>query len=239
MNKWRDRQHATRDKLTDAHGVLVFPVTCHLSRVTQGFFSSLLGTTALWMALLSGCATTAPVDSLSSPPQAVPRLEGSYHQVRRGETLWRIAGSYGVGVQTLASANRLASAARLAVGQRLFIPLPAESARFVWPLRGTRVSAGASRGLEIAAPVGSFVRASRSGRVAVATSQLAGWGKTVILDHLDGYFTIYAGLDQIVVVPGASLRQGTPIGSLAHRPLHFEIRYGTRPHHAVALLPAY
>lgn len=198
-----------------------------------------LGTTALWMALLSGCATTAPVDYVSSPPQALPTLEGSYHQVRHGETLWRIANSYGLDAKTLASANRLASTARLALGQQLFIPLPPESTRFVWPLRGTRVSSSASRGLEIAAPSGSLVRASRSGRVAVATSQLAGWGKTVVLDHLDGYFTVYAGLDQIFSAPGASLRQGTPLGSLAHRPLHFEIRYGTRPSQTLALLPKY
>jgi murein DD-endopeptidase MepM/ murein hydrolase activator NlpD len=171
------------------------------------------------------------------PQQALPSLQGSYHRVRRGETLWRIAHSYGVDVETLARANRLPSASRLAVGQQLFIPLPPESSRFLWPLRGSLRAGGGSQGLEIAAPTGSLVRASRTGRVAVSTRRLSGWGKTVIVDHLDGYLTIYAGLDQILAGPGAAVRQGMPVGTLGSQALHFEIRYGASLKNALTLLP--
>ena len=188
--------------------------------------------------LLSGCATV-PVDEPMMPTAhaAIPPLQGSYHAVQRGETMWRIARAYGLDADALASANRLTSASPLRVGQRLFIPLPAESARFLWPVRGALRMGGGSHGIEIAAPEGSLVRASRSGRVAVATRQLSGWGTTVILDHLDGYLTIYSGLDHILVSPGAALRQGVPIGTLGSSALHFEIRYGNQPKNVLALLP--
>ena len=184
--------------------------------------------------ILSGCATTLPQQALP-PTQGVPSLSGSYHVVRRGETLWRMARSYGLGVERHAAVTRLPSARQLAVGQRLFIPLPAESGQFLWPVRGSTTAA--SHAIAIRAPSGSLVRASRSGRVAVATQRLNGVGKTVILDHLDGYYTIYGGLEQLFVSPGASVRQGLPVGSLGSRSLHFEVRYGVEPKSTLALLP--
>jgi murein DD-endopeptidase MepM/ murein hydrolase activator NlpD len=169
------------------------------------------------------------------PTQAIPSLHGSYHRVRRGETLWRIARSYGLSVETLASVNRLPSAQQLRVGQQLFIPIPPESPRFLWPVRGSVTAA--SHGITIRATSGSLVRASRSGRIAVATQRLSGWGKTVLIDHRDGYFSIYGGLAQLLVSPGSDVRQGIPVGSLGSGSLYFEIRYGLEQKSTLALLP--
>ena len=188
----------------------------------------------LCLVALSGCATAPPAE-IMPPAQAIPSLHGSYHRVRRGETLWRIARSYGLDVETLAAANRLPSARQLTVGQRLFIPIPPETPRFLWPVRGSATVA--SQGVAIRAPSGSLVRASRSGRVAVATQRLSGVGKTVLIDHLDGYFTIYGGLEQLLVSPGSYVRQGIPVGSLGSNSLHFEVRYGVEPKSTLALLP--
>jgi len=173
----------------------------------------------------------------ASLPSA-PMLEGSFHRVRRGETLWRIAHSYGLDPATLAAVNRISPTTTLIPGQRLFIPLPQESTRFLWPLRGSIGTSGASRGITIAAPPGSLVRAARSGRVAVVTRHLSGWGPTVVIDHLDGYLSVYARLHQVLVSPGSDLRQGTPLGSLGAGALHFEIRYGVIPKNPLALLPS-
>ena len=170
------------------------------------------------------------------PRQALPTLNGSYHQVRRGETLWRIARSYGLDPTALAAANRLRSN-QLEVGQKLFIPLPAETRRFLWPLRGSYGRSGAY-GVTIAAEAGSLVRATRSGRVAVAAHRLSGLGKTVVVDHFDGYLSVYAGLEEILVAPGSALRQGLPIGTAGSRPIYFEVRYGATPKDTLALLPA-
>ncbi len=193
---------------------------------------------ALGGALLSatGCATTAVAPTVRRP-EATQALQGSYHQVRPGETLWRIARFYGLGVDHLMAANRLASAQHLRVGQRLFIPLPQESNRFLWPLRGSLHTTGGWGVVEIGAPPGSLIRASRGGRVALAARQLAGFGKTVVIDHLDGYLTVYSRLAQLLVSPGTRLRQGTPIGLLGAQALHFEIRQGVGSRDAVALLP--
>ncbi|MHA7967426.1 LysM peptidoglycan-binding domain-containing protein [Paenibacillus sp. CAU 1782] len=49
---------------------------------------------------------------------------GSAHIVKSGETLWSIGQQYGVSIQELATANRLANPAQLAVGQSLVIPQP-------------------------------------------------------------------------------------------------------------------
>ncbi len=196
----------------------------------------------LFVLLLTGCATDATGPRSASgvnaaSRQALPSLQGSYHTVRRGETLWRIAHAYGLTPETLAAVNRLPSIKELAVGQRLFIPLPAESGRFLWPVRGSLRRTGTARGIEIAAAPGSLIRAARTGRVAVSTRQLSGWGKTVILDHYDGYLSVYAGLSQLLVTPGSDVRQGMPVGSLGPGALHFEIRYGASPRDTLALLP--
>ena len=200
----------------------------------------------LWSMVLAtslGCASISPVVSiapLTQPPPTVqsfpPPLHGSYYRVRAGDTLWQIARAYGLDARSLAQANHLSGTARLTVGQRLFIPLPHESQRFVWPVRGTPRKTTVTS-IEIVAPNGSAVRASRSGRVAVATRDLSGLGKTVIIDHLDGYLTVYAGLEQLLVPPGAFLHQGMPVGSLGANVLRFEIRYGASPRNTLALLP--
>jgi murein DD-endopeptidase MepM/ murein hydrolase activator NlpD len=179
-------------------------------------------------------ATAIPVATLE---QARQEPAGSYHQVQRGETLWRIARSYGVDVHAISSVNRLTNTDRLAVGQRLFIPWPAETERFLWPVRGTVKRFQASGGVEISAAPGTVVRASRRGVVAVAAQHLPGLGTMVVLDHLDGHLSVYAGMATLLVSPGMAVRQGEPVGHLNARALHFEIRYGTVPKDSLALLP--
>ena len=194
----------------------------------------------------SGCASRrAPVTSAlkTAPPSpTLPQAQGSYYQVQPGEGLWGIARDFGWDVNTLARVNRLSDPSQVKVGHQLYIPPPSPAARFLWPARGRVVpvkgaGGGAVRGLQIAAQQGSVVRAARTGRVAVAARELVGWGKTVILDHGDGYTSIYAGLDQLLVDPGMSVAQGNPIGKLGAEPLHFEIRRGTSAANPMQLLP--
>lgn len=201
-----------------------------------------LASGAAAIVMLSGCASTTLeygstgyVPTLP-PAQALPTLQGSTHTVKSGETLWRIARFYGLDVRTLASANRLPANGSVATGQRLFIPLPPESNRFLWPLRG-HSTLSHSGGIDVSAVPGTLVRASRTGRVAVAAARLSGWGNTVVLDHPDGTVTVYAGMGQLVVEPGVLLRQGMPVGTAGARPVHFEIRNGTKPANTPGLLP--
>ena len=75
---------------------------------------------SLLVVLSAGCATihrpVAPVASLPLAP------EGMAHVVGGGDTLWKIAQSYGVTVRDLMQANHLTDANHIDIGQRLFIP---------------------------------------------------------------------------------------------------------------------
>jgi len=89
-------------------------------------------------------------------------------------------------------------------------------------------------GLDIAAPKGTAVRAADSGLVTLSGPR-GGYGNLVIVDHLNGFETIYAHLDTVSVVSGRTILKGDILGTvgetgLATGPhLHFEIRArGTR-----------
>jgi len=115
------------------------------------------------------------------------------------------------------------------------------SQRFVYPLRGTlssgfgwrNVSVNGNRyhaGIDLAAPLGTPVRAARDGLVV-----RAGWwgtyGYVVVIDHGDGAETRYAHLSSFAVAAGDAVRQGDVIGAVGSTGastgphLHFEIRF--------------
>jgi murein DD-endopeptidase MepM/ murein hydrolase activator NlpD len=84
-------------------------------------------------------------------------------------------------------------------------------------------------GIDLAAPQGTPVLASRPGRVLLVES-ISGYGTTVLLDHGEGWQTLYAHLHAATVSSGAWLEQGQPLGTVgmtgsATGPhLHFELR---------------
>ena len=87
---------------------------------------------------------------------------------------------------------------------------------------------GKSDGLDIAAPAGSTVVAAGSGTVAAITQDADG-NSIVVIRHADGLLTVYAGIDQIAVERGQSVRRGQKIAVVkagASPFLHFETRRG-------------
>lgn len=85
-------------------------------------------------------------------------------------------------------------------------------------------------GIDIAVPVGSMVRASGGGTI-LQTGEHEAYGRFVLIEHPEGYQSMYGHLSRIVVVQGAPVRAGEVIGrsgdtgrsSAPH--LHFEIRH--------------
>jgi murein DD-endopeptidase MepM/ murein hydrolase activator NlpD len=86
-------------------------------------------------------------------------------------------------------------------------------------------------GLEILAPAGTVVRAVFSARVAFA-DRYGPYGRIVILDHGDRYYTVSGNLDSIDVKIGQDVGAGDRIGTVgddgAGSMLYFEVRHGSQ-----------
>ena len=97
-------------------------------------------------------------------------------------------------------------------------------------IRTARRPGSEGPGLEMFAPAGSVVRAVHAGRVAFADTYAA-YGRTVILDHGAGYYTVSANLASIEVEVGDDVPFGSRIGTVGGEDgaarLYFEIRVGT------------
>jgi len=87
-------------------------------------------------------------------------------------------------------------------------------------------------GIEFQAPSGTSVRAVGAGRVAFS-DRYGSYGRLVILDHGDGFYTAYGGLGNVEVRTGDELSAFARIGSIAagsggSAALYFEVRKGTK-----------
>ena len=67
------------------------------------------------------------------------------------------------------------------------------------------------QGIGIGAPIGTPVLSVRSGVVASATD-MGTWGPTIIVQHGDGYYTVYAHLSRLDVVANQRITDGEAIG---------------------------
>ena len=99
--------------------------------------------------------------------------------------------------------------------------------RYLYATGGT--AAAIHAGIDFAAPTGTPVVAAGRGRVVLAADREV-TGKTVVLEHLPGVYTVYMHLDSLSVAPGAVLERGARLGTvgstgLATGPhLHWELR---------------
>lgn len=88
-------------------------------------------------------------------------------------------------------------------------------------------------GIDIAASVGTPVRSVAKGRIDAANDDFEGIGGIVVVNHGDGYYTLYSHLSEVSVrsgqevVPGQVIGRVGEEGSLKGPILHFEVRKGT------------
>jgi murein DD-endopeptidase MepM/ murein hydrolase activator NlpD len=105
---------------------------------------------------------------------------------------------------------------------------------FIWPTTEQWLSGfdytSTHHGIDIAGQLDNPVFASDTGVVVYAGSNSNGYGNLVILDHGNGWQTVYGHLDQILVTCAQNVIQGQTIGLLGSTGnstgphLHFEIR---------------
>jgi len=120
------------------------------------------------------------------------------------------------------------------------------SKRLPWPVNGKVIRGFGEQptgkykvsvlnnGIDIAVPEGTEVRAVESGVVAFA-QWYTGAGKLVIIDHKNGFFSLYSHNSSILVTKGDSVEKAQKIalsgksGSAETPFLHFEIRRRGKP----------
>ena len=121
-------------------------------------------------------------------------------------------------------------------------PFPRLKGRLAWPVPGEierafgqrRGAGGASTGVLLSAREGTPVRAVYHGRVAFA-DWLHGLGLLLVVDHGDGYMSLYGHNDALLKEPGDWVRPGEPIaevgttGGRTSPALYFEIRHDGKP----------
>jgi murein DD-endopeptidase MepM/ murein hydrolase activator NlpD len=109
------------------------------------------------------------------------------------------------------------------------------SGSFGWPADNRSLSGNdfwsGHLGIDIAAATGAPIYAADSGVVVYASSISGGYGLMVMIDHGNGFHTLYAHLSQIVARCGSNAGRGQVIGYAGSTGnstgphLHFEIRY--------------
>lgn len=112
---------------------------------------------------------------------------------------------------------------------------PTGSGYFVWPANNHYLSgydySWWHQGLDISTQLGDPIYAVDGGVVIYAGWNTWGYGNAVIIDHGNGWHTLYAHLSQVNVACGQAVEQGAVIGqagSTGHSTgphLHFEMRY--------------
>lgn len=105
-----------------------------------------------------------------------------------------------------------------------------------WPLDGGWVSDSFisdrnHKGMDIAAPEGTEIYAAADGYVVSAGWNSGGYGNVVMIEHLDGYATVYAHMIAVYAGEGQYVTKGQLIGFVGNTGnsfgdhCHFEVRY--------------
>lgn len=197
-------------------------------------------------------------------------VDGALHVVQSGDTLSTIAAKYKVTTDAIVGfgLNRLTdNSTPISVGQQLVIPggtkpyiarqvvaysgpIPEGASRgsgaFGWPTAGTITQQywNGHRAIDVGAWTGTSVTAADSGYViASRTGWNSGYGTMVMIDHGNGYVTLYAHLNSIFVRQGENVSKGQQIGTVGNTGnstgphLHFEVRYQGVPRNPFNFLP--
>lgn len=187
----------------------------------------------------------------------IPPFDGVIHKVETGDTVYSIAKKYNVTAQNIANfpLNDFADSDTFALssGQILFVPggeiifKPVQtqfiatiqagargSSNFIWPTSGgiTQYPVVYHMALDIANPSQPPVLAADSGTVIYSGCLNWGYGCHVIIDHGNGYQSLYGHLSSYIPDAGTAVSQGQQIGVMGSTGrstgthLHFEIRSG-------------
>ncbi len=199
-----------------------------------------------------------PGDRLDIPP-----ITGVVHKVAPGDNIYTIAKKYNIDAQNIINFpfNDFADpdSFQLTPGQILYVPngsikpviKPADSigtfaqiqagvqgtSSFIWPASGniTTYPVWYHMALDVANATSPPILAADTGTVTYTACLAYGYGCHIIIDHANGYQTLYGHLSSIEVSAGQAVTKGERIGIMGSTGrssgthLHFEIRSGGTP----------
>lgn len=176
----------------------------------------------------------------------IPSVDGLYYSVKGGDSIESVAKKYSTSVEDILDVNDLESSV-LAVGTKLFIPgaaldktalRKAMGDTFINPLKNAKYRltsrcgwrpdpfTGVRQyhpGIDMAINAGTPIYAALGGKVVVA-----GWsnlyGNYVIIDHQNGYQTLYGHMQKCLCSVGQEVSTATKIGLVG------STGYSTGPH---------
>lgn len=120
---------------------------------------------------------------------------------------------------------------------------------FIWPVQGKILNKFGSqsqkvyKGIEIGVPKGTKIVAAASGKVIYSGNGIPGYGNLVIVEHSDGFFSVYGYNQKNLVKMADFVGQGDEIALSGVPPngqsarLHFEIRKGKSAVNPILYLP--
>ncbi len=188
-------------------------------------------------------------------------IDGVLHTVRAGDTLSALATKYKVSTEEIVayeSNNLIDVNAPLIIGSDIVVPggtkapataqvaggwassvaapddAPVGSGSFAWPASGSISQGywGGHRAIDIAGRIGAGVSAADGGFVTTAGGGWnGGYGNYVVIDHGNGFSTLYGHLTAIYVNAGETVSAGQQIGTMGNTGnstgphLHFEVIY--------------
>lgn len=187
-------------------------------------------------------------------------ITGVVHKVVSGDNVYSIAKKYGTDAQKIVNFPfndfEDLETFSLVVGQTLYVPdgvIEAEqpkylaqrvvtqiqagvkgTSNFIWPTSGgiSQSPVWYHMALDITNSPGTSILTSDTGTVTYAGCLNWGYGCHIIVDHANGYQTLYAHLNSIGVAVGQAVTQGQQIGLMGSTGrstgphLHFEVRSG-------------
>jgi murein DD-endopeptidase MepM/ murein hydrolase activator NlpD len=195
--------------------------------------------------------------------------DGVYHQVGSGDTVEKISAAYEVEPTVIINypLNEFdTDNPQIVEGQWLVVPggtkpyvprtvvaysgpIPEDASKgtgiFGWPTAG-QITQGfwdRHRALDIGAWNGAPVVAADSGYVVAAGWDDSGYGRMVVIDHGNGFQTLYAHMQVYYVEAGSSVAKGEHIGEVGSTGnstgphLHFEIRQNSVQRNPFGFLP--
>ncbi|MBI4845787.1 MAG: peptidoglycan DD-metalloendopeptidase family protein [Candidatus Omnitrophica bacterium] len=217
--------------------------------------------------LFTGCAAKQQRKIITPaytqvPPIKIPTsIPGSYHIIKKNETLWKISRIYGVDLNELVLFNKISNACKIEVGEKVFIPdymrkselninAADKKPEFIWPCKGLIVScfnqlkqSVKNQGIDILARPGDEIIASAGGCIIFTSENMRGYGKAIIIQHGGEFTSVYTQNEQNFVKVGDYVKQGQLIaragatGRTSQCLVHFEIRKNNKPQNPLLYLP--